>query len=421
MQDPEKDASKTVIEGEAIVRPSSKKASKRNRNKKTDNKGHAQSETVSQDSAEFSSHTSNGSKNKQNNLNRHGALFSLSNLVGIFLFALALITGGFWLLNDLLFLSPESRKASTNIEEVTERFLRTDSRLAELQEQIISLETKIDKFVEYNEAQTLDIPPQGLLTQLKQLEERLDKIQNEVSRPKVDSVEKLVNTDFNYQQAIQLLDSLWLDSQTGKSLTNYPTIIDKLKLFFVSDKPSYNLLRSMDRALKGELSSHLHLLNELKQQFTLSVMPIRASEKIAGPAIRSEIKTERITDKNRSGDVSWIHYFARLVNLKKISEENYLGPDNENNLEIIANEADSDFLSNRKEISLDSISELPATLTEAIVYVTEILDNDELELDPEQGAKFNMRLSKFKSRQKTDETIDELYRRSKMISVRGEP
>ena len=81
MQDPEKDASKTVIEGEAIVRPSSKKASKRNRNKKTDNKGHAQSETVSQDSAEFSSHTSNGSKNKQNNLNRHGALFSLSNLV----------------------------------------------------------------------------------------------------------------------------------------------------------------------------------------------------------------------------------------------------------------------------------------------------------------------------------------------------
>ena len=53
---------------------------------------------------------------------------------------------------------------------------------------------------------------------------------------------------------------------------------------------------------------------------------------------------ERITDKNRSGDVSWIHYFARLVNLKKISEENYLGPDNENNLEIVDSDSESQYI-----------------------------------------------------------------------------
>ena len=419
MHDPEKDASKTVIEGEAIVRSGRKKASEKHTNRKSVNKDQDKSGNETQDSTKFSSHTSNGSENNQHSLNENNSLFSLRKLASFFLFALALALGGFWVFNNQIIVLKDSRKVEITKEEVNGRFLQTELQQDKLQQQVNSLEAEINMLIEYNDPQMQNIRSQGLLAQLKQLEEKFDKFQNEVSPPKLDGVKKL--DDKNFHQIAQLLDSLWLDSQTGKSLADYPIIIKKLKKNFSGDSWSDSFLSSIDQALKGELSSHLRLLNNLKRQLTASAVPIRSSRKIVEPDEKPELKIDGSKKKNRSVDVSWIHYFASLVNLKKISEENYLGLDHHKNHEIILTEAESDSFSNPVNISLKSINDFPETLTGAIAYIIEVLNNGDLELGPEQLAELNIYLLEFKSRQEMDEKIDELYQKSRMISVRGGP
>ncbi|NCF47745.1 MAG: hypothetical protein GWP24_09310, partial [Alphaproteobacteria bacterium] len=263
MQDPDKDASETVIEGEAIPRAGRKKASG-NKSNHTHQSGSSSSRT----------------------------LFSLRNLIGFFMFTLAAIAGGYWVLNNVMPLSQNSLKLSKTLNELTERTLQTQQQLAELKDQVDNLKINIGSLEEYFETDAQDVSPDTLLVQLNVLEARLEDLGYEISRTQIESSKPLENINFGSHQIKQFLDSLWLDSQTGKNLSIYRPLIDTLKSNLVEDK-SNEVVRSIEQALSGNLSSHARLLNELNYQISEVTRGSDAYDKILKPTDNPKIMTDR--------------------------------------------------------------------------------------------------------------------------------
>jgi hypothetical protein len=390
MQDPDKDASETVIEGEAIPRSGRKKAS----------------------------------GNKSNHTHKSGSssartLFSLRNLIGFFMFALAAIAGGYWVLNNVMPPSQDSLKLSTTLNEVTERTLQTQQQLTELQDQVENLKTNIGSLEEYVEAEAQDVSPDTLLAQLNDLEARLEGLGNEISRTQIEGSKPLENINFGSHQITQFLDSLWLDSQTGKSLAIYRPLIETLKSNLVEDK-SDEVVRSIEQALSGNLSSHARLLTELNRQISEVTWGSATYDKILKPTDKPKIKTDKIEDTSELSELSWADYLAGLFNLRKLSNDNAVQSDSEDRRGIRDEASQKLLLSDANQLLLRA-NKIPETLSEAIMYLKDFLDNDTSNISSQQLSKLNRHLSQIKSRQQVDKIITEIYQNHSSLPKREKP
>jgi hypothetical protein len=390
MQDPDKDASETVIEGEAIPRSGRKKASG-NKSNHTHQSGSSSART----------------------------LFSLRNLIGFFMFALAAIAGGYWVLNNVMPPSQDSLKLSTTLNEVTERTLQTQQQLAELQDQVENLKTNIGSLEEYVEAEAQDVSPDTLLAQLNDLEARLEGLGNEISRTQIEGSKPLENINFGSHQITQFLDSLWLDSQTGKSLAIYRPLIETLKSNLVEDK-SDEVVRSIEQALSGNLSSHARLLTELNRQISEVTWGSATYDKILKPTDKPKIKTDKIEDTNELSELSWADYLAGLFNLRKLSNDNAVQSDSEDRRGIRDEASQKLLLSDANQLLLRA-NKIPETLSEAIMYLKDFLDNDTSNISSQQLSKLNRHLSQIKSRQQVDKIITEIYQNHSSLPKREKP
>ena len=390
MQDPDKDASETVIEGEAIPRSGRKKASG-NKSNHTHQSGSSSART----------------------------LFSLRNLIGFFMFALAAIAGGYWVLNNAMPPSQDSLKLSTTLNEVTERTLQTQQQLAELQDQVENLKTNIGSLEEYVEAEAQDVSPDTLLAQLNDLEARLEDLGNEISRTQIEGGKPLENINFGSHQITQFLDSLWLDSQTGKSLAIYRPLIETLKSNLVEDK-SDDVVRSIEQALSGNLSSHARLVTELNRQISEVTWDSATYDKILKPTDKPKIKTDKIEDTSELSELSWADYFAGLFNLRKLSNDNAVQSDSEDRRGIRDEASQKPLLSDANQL-LPRANKIPETLSEAIMYLKDFLDNDTSNISSQQLSKLNRHLSQIKSRQQVDKIITEIYQNHSSLPKREKP
>ena len=390
MQDPDKDASETVIEGEAIPRSGRKKAS-----------------------GNKSNHT------HQSRSSSARTLFSLRNLMGFFMFALAAIAGGYWVLNNVMPPSQDSLKLSTTLNEVTERTLQTQQQLAELQDQVENLKTNIGSLEEYVEAEAQDVSPDTLLAQLNDLEARLEGLGNEISRTQIEGSKPLENINFGSHQITQFLDSLWLDSQTGKSLAIYRPLIETLKSNLVEDK-SDEVVRSIEQALSGNLSSHARLLTELNRQISEVTWGSATYDKILKPTDKPKIKIDKIEDTNELSELSWADYLAGLFNLRKLSNDNAVQSDSEDRRGIRDEASQKLLLSDANQLLLRA-NKIPETLSEAIMYLKDFLDNDTSNISSQQLSKLNRHLSQIKSRQQVDKIITEIYQNHSSLPKREKP
>ncbi|MEK9531502.1 MAG: hypothetical protein VW162_01280 [Alphaproteobacteria bacterium] len=396
MQDPDNDASETVIEGEAIPRSGRKKAS-----------------------GNKSNHT------HQSRSSSARTLFSLRNLMGFFMFALVAIAGGYWVLNNAMHPSQDSLKLSTTLNEVTERTLQTQQQLAELQDQVDNLKTNIGSLEEYVEAEAQDVSPDTLLVQLNDLEARLEDLGNKISRTQIEGSKPLENINFGSTNIKQFLDSLWLDSQTGKSLAIYRPLIETLKSNLVEDK-SDEVVRSIEQALSGNLSSHARLLTELNHQISEVTWDLVAYDKILKPTEKpkiktdSEINTNKIEDTNELSELSWADYFAGLFNLRKLSDDNAVQSDREERRGIRDEASQKPLLSDANQL-LVRANKIPETLSEAIMYLKDFLDNDTSNISSQQLSKLNRHLSQIKSRQQVDKIITEIFQNYSSLPKREKP
>ncbi len=396
MQDPDNDASETVIEGEAIPRSGRKKAS-----------------------GNKSNHT------HQSRSSSARTLFSLRNLMGFFMFALVAIAGGYWVLNNAMHPSQDSLKLSTTLNEVTERTLQTQQQLAELQDQVDNLKTNIGSLEEYVEAEAQDVSPDTLLAQLNDLEARLEDLGNKISRTQIEGSKPLENINFGSTNIKQFLDSLWLDSQTGKSLAIYRPLIEMLKSNLVEDK-SDEVVRSIEQALSGNLSSHARLLTELNHQISEVTWDLVAYDKILKPTEKpkiktdSEINTNKIEDTNELSELSWADYFAGLFNLRKLSDDNAVQSDREERRGIRDEASQKPLLSDANQL-LVRANKIPETLSEAIMYLKDFLDNDTSNISSQQLSKLNRHLSQIKSRQQVDKIITEIFQNYSSLPKREKP
>jgi hypothetical protein len=390
MQDPDKDASETVIEGEAIPRSGRKKASG-NKSNHTHQSGSSSART----------------------------LFSLRNLIGFFMFALAAIAGGYWVLNNVMPPSQDSLKLSTTLNEVTERTLQTQQQLAELQDQVENLKTNIGSLEEYVEAEAQDVSPDTLLAQLNDLEARLEGLGNEISRTQIEGSKPLENINFGSHQITQFLDSLWLDSQTGKSLAIYRPLIETLKSNLVEDK-SDEVVRSIEQALSGNLSSHARLLTELNRQISEVTWGSATYDKILKPTDKPKIKTDKIEDTSELSELSWADYLAGLFNLRKLSNDNAVQSDSEDRRGNRDEASQKLLLSDANQLLLRA-NKIPETLSEAIMYLKDFLDNDTSNISSQQLSKLNRHLSQIKSRQQVDKIITEIYQNHSSLPKREKP
>ena len=397
MQDPDKDASETVIEGEAIPRSGRKKASG-NKSNHTHQSGSSSSRT----------------------------LFSLRNLIGFFMFTLAAIAGGYWVLNNVMPLSQNSLKLSKTLNELTERTLQTQQQLAELKDQVDNLKINIGSLEEYFETDAQDVSPDTLLVQLNVLEARLEDLGYEISRTQIESSKPLENINFGSHHIKQFLDSLWLDSQTGKNLSIYRPLIDTLKSNLVEDK-SNEVVRSIEQALSGNLSSHARLLNELNYQISEVTRGSDAYDKILKPTDNPKIMTDReiktniIEDTSELSELSWADYFASLFNLKKLSHDNALQSDIDDRRGIMDEASQKKPLLSDANQLLQRSNKIPETLSEAIMYLKDFLDNDTSNISSQQLSKFNRHLSQIKSRQQVDKIITEIYQSYSSLPKREKP
>ncbi|NCF47238.1 MAG: hypothetical protein GWP24_06690 [Alphaproteobacteria bacterium] len=134
-----------------------------------------------------------------------------------------------------------------------------------------------------------------------------------------------------------------------------------------------------------------------------------------------EIKTNIIEDTSELSELSWADYFASLFNLKKLSHDNALQSDIEDRRGIMDEASQKKPLLSDANQLLQRANKIPETLSEAIMYLKDFLDNDTSNISSQQLSKFNRHLSQIKSRQQVDKIITEIYQSYSSLPKREKP
>ena len=417
MKDNEKDASETVIEGEAVIRPGRKKVSSKSASRKKTSANEKPLESELSENVDTDSNVDNQSKNNQYGSSQIRKLFSLRNISVLIVFISAIAGGWIWTSNKNLIPAPqESPKLSSILDEATERLLETEKQLNEFKMQINILESEIEMLEEQIGQQTQDDTLGSVSSQLSQLRNMFDELDSNMAPPQIqtNAVEEL--SSLKAKRIIHLIEVLWLDSQIGRDLTTYPSVIQKLKKTYADENELYDYLGLVDRALSGNLSSHAIMLFNLNRDLSEDMGNAETSKSVS--SLNKKTYSEKEQDEfiaQESDSFSWAQYIAGLVKFQKISEENDSSKISKNKeREIVtAKEGVAKLSTSLKPKSIE-------TMSEAISYLTLVLDNGNSGLNPEQINKLNFYLVQIKSRLQVDKMIDDIYQSQGMLFSREE-
>ncbi len=417
MKDNEKDASEVVIEGEAVIRPGRKKVSSKSPSRKKTSANEKQLESELSENVDNDSNADNQSKNKQYGSSQIRKLFSLRNISILIVFISAIAGGWIWTSNKNLIPAPqESPKLSSILDEATERLLETEKQSNEFKMQIKTLESEIEMLKEQIGQQTQDDTLGSVSSQLSQLRNMFDELDSNMAPPQIQTVAVEELSSLKAKRIIHLIEVLWLDSQIGRDLTTYPSVIQKLKKIYADENELYDYLGLVDRALSGNLSSHAIMLFNLNRDLLEDMGNAETSKSVS--SLNKKTDSEKEQDEfiaQESDSFSWAQYFAALVKFQKISEENDSSKISKNKeREIVtAKEGVAKLSTSLKPKSIE-------TMSKAISYLTLVLDNGNSELNSEQINKLNFYLVQIKSRLQVDKMIDDIYQSQGMLLSREE-
>ena len=417
MKDNEKDASEAVIEGEAVIRPGRKKVSSKSPSRKKTSANEKPLEPELSENVDNDSNVDNQSKNNQYGSSQIRKLFSLRN-ISVLIVSISAIAGGWiWTSNKNLIPAPqESPKLSSILDEATERLLETERQLNEFKMQINILESEIEMLKEQIGQQTQNDTLGSVSSQLSQLRNMFDELDSNMALPQIQTVAVEELSSLKAKRIIHLIEVLWLDSQIGRDLTTYPSVIQKLKKFYADENELYDYLGLVDRALSGNLSSHATMLFNLNRGLSEDMGNAETSKSVS--SLNKKTDSEKEQDEfiaQESDSFSWAQYFAGLVKFQKISEENDSSKISKNKeREIVtAKEGVAKLSTSLKPKSIE-------TMSEAISYLTFVLDNGNSELNSEQINKINFYLVQIKSRLQVDKMIDDIYQSQGISFLREE-
>ena len=173
-------------------------------------------------------------------------------------------------------------------------------------------------------------------------------------------------------------------------------------------------MNSVDTALRGNLSSHSSLLVELNGFLVENLDQPKKSKNLVVFYQGKEEKNADIVNTTKSNDLSWKQYFAGLVKLRKISDENSLSELNQSqngDLKLISEDNITKQIISQKSYFMETVSQ-------AIFYLTTLLDKDETALSSEQIKVLNLYLTQLKSRQNVDQMINDIYQNQGTKSAR---
>ena len=417
MKDNEKDPSEAVIEGEAVIRPGRKKVSSKSPSRKKTSANEQPLESELSENVDTDSNVDNQSKNNQYSSSQIRKLFSLRNISVLIVFIFAIAGGWIWTSNKNLIPAPqESPKLSSILDEATELLLETEKQLNEFKMQINILESEIEMLNEQIGQPTQDDTLGSVSSQLSQLRNMFDELDSNMALPQIQTVAVEELSSLKAKRIIHLIEVLWLDSQIGRDLTTYPSVIQKLKKIYADENELYDYLGLVDRALSGNLSSHAIMLFNLNRDLSEDMGNAETSKSVS--SLNKNIGSEKEQDEfiaQESDRFSWVQYFAGLVKFQKISEENDSSEISKNKeREILTAKVGVAKLST--SLKLKSIE----TMSEAISYLTFVLDNGNSELNSEQINKINFYLVQIKSRLQVDKMIDDIYQSQGILFSREE-
>ena len=115
-----------------------------------------------------------------------------------------------------------------------------------------------------------------------------------------------------------------------------------------------------------------------------------------------------------SSDFSWKQYFAGLVKLRKISEENSSSESNKFQNGDLEQKSEE----NIKKQLISREVKLVGTISQAITYITALLDEGEDAITAKQKTFLNLHLTKLKSRQRVDKIVNDIYQNQVKKPVR---
>ena len=384
--DRDKDASETVIEGKATVRSGRKKMSDKNFGRKKTYAGHKQ--TDSGNAGDFNSDTTSDYKNRliKNRFYQLGKLFSPKNVSWFLVILFALFAGWFWISGKhMFFFTRDSQQLTSILNEAREWSLDSQRLLVNLQKQLVILETEIAILKEQQAKQIQDERLGEISSELSVLKSMFEKLNKKMAATQSVNVKATMTKWLEIEKINYFLDILWIDSQTGRDLTRHLQLIEDFKTIYINDNTLKDYLNSVDTALRGNLSSHSSLLIELNDG--------------------KEERNEDIVNTTKSNDLTWKEYFAGLVKLRKISEENSLtGLSQPQNGDL--NQKTEQNIA-KQLISQESY--IIETVSQAISYLTALLDKGETVLSSEQITVLNLHLTQLQSRQGVDQMINDIY------------
>ena len=417
MKDNEKDASEVVIEGEAVIRPGRKKVSSKSPSRKKTSANEQPLESELSENVDNDSNVDNQSKNNQYGSSQIRKLFSLRNISVLIVFISAIAGGWIWTSNKNLIPAPqESPKLSSILDEATERLLETEKQSNEFKMQIKILESEIEMLKEQIGQQTQYDTLGSVSSQLSQLRNMFDDLDSNMAPPQIQTVAVEELSSLNAKRIIHLIEVLWLDSQIGRDLTTYPSVIQKLKKIYADENELFDYLGLVDSALSGNLSSHAIMLFNLNRDLSEDMGNAETSKSVS--SLNKKTDSEKEQDEfiaQDSDSFSWAQYFAALVKFKKISEEN--------DSSKISKNKEREIVTAKEGVAKLSTSLNPKsieTMSEAISYLTLVLDNGNSGLNPEQINKLNFYLVQIKSRLQVDKMIDDIYQSQGMLFSREE-
>lgn len=417
MKDNEKDASEAVIEGEAVIRPGRKKVSSKSPSRKKTSANEQPLESELSENVDNDSNVDNQSKNNQYGSSQIRKLFSLRNISVLIVFISAIAGGWIWTSNKNLIPAPqESPKLSSILDEATERLLETEKQSNEFKMQIKILESEIEMLKEQIGQQTQYDTLGSVSSQLSQLRNMFDDLDSNMAPPQIQTVAVEELSSLNAKRIIHLIEVLWLDSQIGRDLTTYPSVIQKLKKIYADENELFDYLGLVDSALSGNLSSHAIMLFNLNRDLSEDMGNAETSKSVS--SLNKKTDSEKEQDEfiaQESDRFSWVQYFAGLVKFQKISEEN--------DSSKISKNKEREIVTAKEGVAKLSTSLNPKsieTMSEAISYLTLVLDNGNSELNPEQINKLNFYLVQIKSRLQVDKMIDDIYQSQGMLFSREE-
>ena len=417
MKDNEKDASEAVIEGEAVIRPGRKKVSSKSPSRKKTSTNEKQFESELSENVDNDANADNQSKNKQYGSSQIRKLFSLRNISVLIVFISAIAGGWIWTSNKNLIPAPqESPKLSSILDEATERLLETEKQSNEFKMQIKILESEIEMLKEQIGQQTQYDTLGSVSSQLSQLRNMFDELDSNMAPPQIQTVAVEELSSLKAKRIIHLIEVLWLDSQIGRDLTTYPSVIQKLKKIYADENELFDYLGLVDSALSGNLSSHAIMLFNLNRDLSEDMGNAETSKSVS--SLNKKTDSEKEQDEfiaQESDSFSWAQYFAGLVKFQKISEEN--------DSSKISKNKEREIVTAKEGVAKLSTSLNPKsieTMSEAISYLTLVLDNGNSGLNPEQINKLNFYLVQIKSRLQVDKMIDDIYQSQGMLFSREE-